>query len=109
MVILDIANRQNKLGWGLIALSAFFLELAALFFQYVMGLEPCIMCVYQRLAVAGVLLSGVIGFLLSRNFWGQIGAHGLMMYATCEGLRVANWRSISRSCSALRCTSNNSN
>jgi disulfide bond formation protein DsbB len=97
MVILDIANRQNKIGWGLIVLSAIFLELTALFFQYAMGLEPCIMCVYQRLAVAGILLSGLFGFLLSRNFWGQIGAHGLMMYATSEGVRVANEHVIKQS------------
>ncbi|MBF89672.1 MAG: disulfide bond formation protein DsbB [Candidatus Marinimicrobia bacterium] len=89
MAVSDIANRQNKIGWGIFALSALGLECAALFFQYAMGLEPCIMCVYQRLAVAGVLFTSIIGFLASRKFWGQIFAHGLMVYASGEGLMVA--------------------
>lgn len=47
--------------WLLLAASAFGLELGALYFQYGMGLEPCVMCVYQRAGVAGILLAGLVG------------------------------------------------
>lgn len=59
---------QSRLSWGILLLSGIALELAALFFQYVMKLDPCIMCVYQRVAVLGLVLAGVIG-LLAPTVW----------------------------------------
>ncbi len=47
--------------WLLLAASALGLELAALYFQYRMDLNPCVLCVYERTAVAGIFLGGVIG------------------------------------------------
>lgn len=47
-----------------IAITSLGLELSALFFQYFMGLEPCIMCVYQRVVVMGLFLTSITGFLL---------------------------------------------
>ena len=46
--------------WLLIALSAGILELTALYFQYGMGLEPCVMCVYQRVFYAARSLQRLI-------------------------------------------------
>ncbi len=45
----------------MLAMSALGLELAALYFQYVLQLEPCVLCVYERNAVALIFLAGVIG------------------------------------------------
>ena len=45
----------------LLALSALCLELIALYFQYVMQLDPCVLCVYERNAMALIFLGGVIG------------------------------------------------
>lgn len=50
----------NRKAWLLLGLSALGFEIAALYFQYAMQLEPCIMCIYQRVAMAGVMLSGFI-------------------------------------------------
>jgi len=47
--------------WLLLAASALALELSALYFQYGMQLEPCVLCVYERTAVMGILLGGLIG------------------------------------------------
>ncbi|MGB0937962.1 MAG: disulfide bond formation protein DsbB [Colwellia sp.] len=78
----------NSNAWLLLALSALALELTALFFQYGMGLEPCIMCVYQRVALAGIGMAGLIGyfackFLLARLivyiFWGIGAFWGLLI------------------------------
>lgn len=45
----------------LLGFSALVLELVALYFQYAMKLEPCIMCIYQRVAIFGIMLSGFVG------------------------------------------------
>lgn len=50
-----------RLSWLVILLSAVGLEATALFFQYVMQLDPCVLCVYERLAVAGIGLAGLLG------------------------------------------------
>ena len=47
----------------MLALSALGLELAALYFQYFMQLEPCVLCVYERNAVALIFLAGVCGLI----------------------------------------------
>ncbi|WP_445776268.1 disulfide bond formation protein DsbB [Shewanella sp.] len=54
---------HGRLSWGLLALSGVALEIAALFFQYVMDLSPCVMCIYVRVAVLGLILAGLIGML----------------------------------------------
>ena len=52
---------KQRWPWVILALSALTLLLAALFFQYGMGLEPCIKCVYQRFAIVGIMVSAMIG------------------------------------------------
>ena len=52
---------QSRLSWLILAGTALALELCALFFQYVMNLDPCVMCIYQRLAIFGILAAGLIG------------------------------------------------
>lgn len=78
----------NKLAWQLLALSALAFELSALFFQYGLKLEPCIMCIYQRVAIWGVFLAGIVGIwgyqhiifrLLGYISWGVGSIWGLML------------------------------
>ncbi|WP_440053577.1 disulfide bond formation protein DsbB [Pseudoalteromonas sp. T1lg65] len=59
----------SRQSWGLLALSALLFEATALYFQYAMGLEPCIMCIYQRTAVLGLLSAGIIGMLNPSSFF----------------------------------------
>ena len=51
----------QRTPWLLFTGIVFLLEVTALFFQYQMGLAPCIMCIYQRTAVLGLLGAGIIG------------------------------------------------
>ena len=39
---------RGRGAWLLMALTAFILELVALWFQHVMLLQPCVMCIYER-------------------------------------------------------------
>jgi|TARA_B110000091_G_C13711618_1_gene430731 disulfide bond formation protein DsbB len=66
--------------WLLLALSALSLELCALFFQYYMGLAPCIMCIYQRVAIWGIFFAGVLGYFGCR--WSLARALAYFCWAT---------------------------
>ncbi|ABO24042.1 disulfide bond formation protein DsbB [Shewanella loihica] len=79
---------QSRLAWTLLLLTAVGLEACALFFQHVMKLDPCVMCIYQRLAVLGVLTAGLIGVVghqfrllrfLGVLLWGVSAAWGLKL------------------------------
>lgn len=79
----------NPVSWWLLALSAFSLELCALYFQYVMGLEPCIMCIYQRVAIIGLIGAGVIGALGNKLFIMRLSAFALWVVSAIWGLQIA--------------------
>jgi len=79
---------SQRWPWLLLAFSALALELCALYFQHVMKLEPCVMCVYERITMLGVLLAGLIGascpqYLLVRLIafavWGISAVWGLLL------------------------------
>ena len=53
----------KRSAWIFLAFTAFALESTALYFQYGMGLQPCVLCVYERLAVVGLFVAGLIGAL----------------------------------------------
>ncbi|MEJ2455453.1 MAG: disulfide bond formation protein DsbB [Candidatus Thiodiazotropha sp.] len=76
---------QSRLSWGLLALSALALEAAALYFQYGLQLDPCELCIYQRAAVMGILLSALIGFVAPRS-------------ALARGLGYLGWGAASTWC-----------
>lgn len=47
------------LGWGGVA--------SSLFAQYVLGMNPCVMCIQQRMALLGVALLSLIALMLPEN------------------------------------------
>ncbi|GAA0816141.1 disulfide bond formation protein DsbB [Colwellia asteriadis] len=67
----------TRTPWLLLALSALGLELTALFFQYSMDLAPCIMCVYQRLAILAIVIAGIIGAAGHNNIIARVTAFSL--------------------------------
>lgn len=58
---------KQRWPWLLLAASALGLELCALYFQHVLKLEPCVMCVYERLTMIGIILTGLIGAIAPQN------------------------------------------
>lgn len=79
----------NSKPWLLLTLSALALELCALFFQYAMNLAPCIMCVYQRVAIAAIILGGGIGFTGCRFLISRVIAYALWATGAIWGLIIA--------------------
>lgn len=57
------------------------LFLTALFFQYGMGLEPCVKCIYQRLAVISLSLLFFAGSILNSTYRRLLYvAQGMVLY-----------------------------
>jgi protein dithiol:quinone oxidoreductase len=90
-------NTHQRLPWLLLASSALILEGSALYFQYGLELDPCVLCVYQRAAVIGIMLSALIGLsaphiMLVRwiGYLGWGGAAGWCLYLALElsGLQI---------------------
>jgi disulfide bond formation protein DsbB len=79
----------KRLSWLLLLLTVLALEGTALFFQHVMKLEPCVMCIYERVALFGIGGAAIIGFL-NPKFWLFRWA-GLLIwiYAAFEGLMLS--------------------
>ena len=76
-------------AWISLALSAIFLELCALFFQHVMDLAPCVMCIYERVALFGVVIAGLLGGIAPQNSSLRWIALLLWFGATAKGLQLS--------------------
>lgn len=76
----------SRLAWFLLATSALGLELAALYFQYGLQLDPCVLCVYERNAVALIFFAGVVGLVNPNRFTLRITAYLLWASGTIWGL-----------------------
>ncbi len=51
---------ESKSSWLILFLSSLALSLTALYFQYGLDLQPCIMCIYQRTAMYGIVFSALL-------------------------------------------------
>ena len=79
----------NHKSWLILGTSALGLELCALFFQYMMDLAPCIMCVYQRAAIAAIFLAGLVGFIGCKFIIARVIAFSLWGIGAIWGLLIA--------------------
>ena len=80
---------KQRWPWLLLAASAFALELCALYFQHIMELEPCVMCVYERVAMIGILFAGLIGAVKPENLIIRLTAFATWAVSSVWGLMLA--------------------
>lgn len=66
----------DRRAWGLLFVSALSLEMTALYFQHVMDLRPCIMCIYQRTALFGIMFAAIPAMLFNTLITRRIGYLG---------------------------------
>lgn len=76
-------------AWLLLALTAFALEATALYFQHGMGLVPCVLCIYERVAVLAVMVAGLIGAVAPRFALVRWLALAVGIYGSARGLAIA--------------------
>ncbi|MEP7742545.1 disulfide bond formation protein DsbB [Vibrio parahaemolyticus] len=90
MTIFSSLNQFSKgrLSWLLLLLFIIFFEACALYFQHVMMLAPCVMCIYERVAMMGIGGAAIIGLIAPKNAlfrwlgligWGLSSYKGLML------------------------------
>ena len=60
---------KGKVAWYLLIFSVVILQAAAIYFQITLYLEPCSLCIYQRIALMGILFAGIVGFIGSKNLF----------------------------------------
>lgn len=80
---------QKRLSWLLLLISIIFFESCALFFQHVLMLAPCVMCVYERVAMMGIGGAAIIGLINPKNKflrWAGLISWG---YTSYRGLELA--------------------
>jgi len=101
---------KRRSAWLALAGSALLLEACALYFQYVLGLQPCVMCVYIRLAVLGLLAAALIGAVaparpavqfLGFAGWAVAAAEGLALSRELIVIQEAGPYSLEVTCSFL--------
>lgn len=78
---------QNRKAWLLLAISACALEIIALYFQYSIGIKPCVLCIYERIAIFTILLSGLIAAIVPSKTFRFI-ALILWLYSSWQGLKL---------------------
>lgn len=74
---------KGRLSWLLLLVFVIFFEACALFFQHVMMLSPCVMCIYERVAMLGVGVAAMIGLVNPNNTiirWLGLAAWGASAY-----------------------------
>ncbi len=82
-------NCRKRWFWLLLATSALALESVALFFQYEMKLSPCVMCVYERVALFGILFSCLTVYLSPKSlFWRLLGII-LALISSIKGILIS--------------------
>lgn len=79
---------HTRSAWQVLFLSAALLIGAAMYFQHAMELKPCIMCIYQRTAVVGILLAAFIP-LAKNTFFMRLIAYAVWGTASIQGFLIA--------------------
>lgn len=106
-----IARFSMKRGaWIALAVTALSLEASALFFQYGLDLNPCVMCIYIRMAVLGLVAAGLLGAIAPRRpviqflgfaAWGLAAGEGLVLSRELIVIQAADPFSFAAVCSFL--------
>ena len=78
-----------RLTWLIMLVTALFLELCALGFQYIMKLQPCELCVYQRLAVVLLMIAPLVMLTAPNNIIVRILGYGIWLAGSLYGLSKA--------------------
>lgn len=83
----DLPGRRG--AWLLLALSGVALEACALYFQYGLSLDPCVMCIYIRVAVLGIIAAGLVGATAPRMIGIRVLALAGWAVAATAGVRLS--------------------
>ncbi|WP_432452818.1 disulfide bond formation protein DsbB [Agarivorans sp. QJM3NY_29] len=75
--------------WLLLFVGGLSLEFCALYFQHVMKLDPCVMCVYERVAMLGLTLAGLFTCIAPNYLLFRLTGFALWIASAAWGLQLA--------------------
>ncbi|CUS48597.1 MAG: disulfide bond formation protein DsbB [Idiomarinaceae bacterium HL-53] len=82
---------HQRWPWLVLFATALGLLITALYMQHVQGLQPCVQCVYQRIAVLGIAVFAAVGALQPKRTLNRVvGLFGWLGSAAI-GLYIANY------------------
>ncbi|CUX95940.1 Disulfide bond formation protein B [Candidatus Gullanella endobia] len=79
---------KHRLAWLLLAFTASSLELVVLYFQHILLIKPCVLCIYQRCALYGIISAGLIGALFPKTLLRFVSLI-IWLYSAWKGLYLA--------------------
>ncbi|MBR0572800.1 MULTISPECIES: disulfide bond formation protein DsbB [Pasteurellaceae] len=79
----------GRSAWFLLILSGVILEGIALYFQHKMGLAPCVMCIYERIALLAICIAGAIAFIAPRFLLFRLTALAMGILGAIQGLNLS--------------------
>ncbi|AKZ65984.1 disulfide bond formation protein DsbB [Candidatus Palibaumannia cicadellinicola] len=80
---------KNRIIWLLLALTAFILEVVGFYLQYVMLINPCVLCIYQRLTLYCIMIAGILVAISPSIFLLRFIGISVLIYSAWKGLRVS--------------------
>ncbi|CAM3556793.1 Disulfide bond formation protein B [Vibrio aerogenes CECT 7868] len=80
---------RRRIAWLILFLFVIFFELCALFFQHGMKLAPCVMCIYERIAMLGIAVSALVGLIAPENIIFRIAGLLGWGYTALRGFNLA--------------------
>lgn len=91
--MLSLLNQYSKgrVAWFLLFLSTVIFEIIALYFQHGLDLAPCTLCIYQRCAIFGILLAGMIGLISPRNLVFRLIAILVWLFSALKGFNLSTF------------------
>lgn len=84
----DLPLRRR--AWTCLATSAIALVVIALYFQYGMGLEPCVKCIYQRFAVVMIAVAALPAMFAAKQLWARLVSFGGWLVSAGWGFWIAH-------------------
>ncbi|MGR6871739.1 disulfide bond formation protein B [Pseudomonas sp. HK3] len=84
--MLPFSNRMISLG---VFLACAALLAGAYYFEYFLYMDPCPLCIMQRIAVLLVGIAGLFGFLLAHNQIARLVSYVFMVLSALFGIGVA--------------------
>ncbi|MDJ0776456.1 MAG: disulfide bond formation protein B [Gammaproteobacteria bacterium] len=82
---------QQRRFWAALVAIGIALELAALYYQYVLDEWPCVICIHIRIWIAGFVLLGIVALCLPPSRWSSRIFHGLNLLLMI-GLLERSWQ-----------------
>ena len=84
---------HQKLYWILLLVLGLSLEFSALFYQYVLGEWPCVLCIHIRIWVLGFIVVAILALSVDGNRWLMRGLH-LVNTGMMTGFVERSWQTL---------------